>query len=203
MVRARLQFGRRRGLSVVEAVVAAMLLSFVVAATAQLLAVGQAQQRIARNYSDAQTDLREALVRSTRAIRHGYAVKNPSADVGAVANYPNLTSTTTQLIVEVPEPTGALSERVQLRFHVTNGTFYAQRSDETAPGTELIEDVDSIVFSYWRTTGTTRIPVNDTTGANTPSTATEVDIRLIAVRDNAETPVSTLVTLRNSIAGSL
>jgi hypothetical protein len=187
---------------------AAILLSFVVAASANLISVGQRQQRIARNYAQVETDLREALRRATRAVRHGYSVQSPTINTSAVLNFadsgvPKLLSDSTQVIVKVPEPTGSNPDTVELRFHLTNGTLYAQRSDQSSPGTALISDVSSLSISYWNTVGTTRTAVNDTTGSNVPSAATEVQFTITAVEDQATTKVSTLVAMRNKIAGSL
>lgn len=184
---------RRRGFSLMEAVITALILSFVVAATASLMNSGLRQQKIGREYSQAQTDLRQGLSRATRAIRHAYGVVNPSTE----ANFGGSTaSNTNQIIVRVPEPAGSANPDVEMRFHASNGTLYAQRDDEAAPGTALMTGVQSLTFNYFQSNTGVSVPMN-----GTPSQASAVQVRVTAVVGSATTPVETLVTMRNSILG--
>src|SRR5690348_17322830 len=67
----------QRGTSLIELLAVAIILSFLIGATAQFYNVGKAQQRLGQGYSQVQTDLRAALRVATRTIRHGYALKHP------------------------------------------------------------------------------------------------------------------------------
>src|ERR1041385_3230096 len=90
----------RRGVTIAELLVVAIVLSFIVGAAMRLYNLAQHQQLQARMYSQAQTDLRTALRRATRAIRHGYAAKATSSK----SNFPNGSATSsTQVIVPIPE----------------------------------------------------------------------------------------------------
>ena len=177
-----------------ELVLTALILSFILAATAQLYRVGNEQHRIVRHYSQVQVNLREALRRATRTIRHGSAVVTGST----VSNFQVADSTATQLIVVVPEPTGVMPDWIQVRIHLDGGILYAQRADQAAPGTPLITGVQSVNFDYFQVAGTTRAAVN-----GTPQVANEVQLSVVGRDGNATTRVTTLVNLRNAIAGSL
>ncbi|MFN3648286.1 MAG: type II secretion system protein [Armatimonadota bacterium] len=187
---------RRRGVTLAEVVIAAMILGFLLAATANLYQVGFRQQRLAGAYGQVQTDLRDALRRATRGMRHGFRVVSPSTS----PSFPVTTSSAAQVIVEVPEPSASASSSVEVRFHVSGGVLYAQRSDQAAPGLALIQGVQTVSFEYFRqpSSGTEHTPVN---GA--PASANEVRVTVTARRPPATTTVSTLVNLRNSIAGYL
>ncbi|HOJ23012.1 MAG TPA: type II secretion system protein [Armatimonadota bacterium] len=183
---------RCRGLSLVEMLVAALVLSFLVASTAAVYQGGEKQQRTARAYSLAQTDIRRALQRITRTARHGYQVV-PTSNWGTFAGQ---SSGMHQLIVEVPEP-GATS-RAQVRFYIQDGNVYAQRQNVPSPGILLIEGVQALEFRYYQT--------DPGTGARPevpPDQATEVEITLTAVRGPAVTTVKAYVNLRNAIGASL
>jgi hypothetical protein len=182
----------RRGATLLELVASALLLSFVVAAASKLFQVGHASHTMVRHYSQAQSDLREALRRATWGMRHGYGVVATST----AGNFPVQASNTAQAILLLPEPTGSNPAQVQVRYHVTNGILYAQRANEAAPGMALLPGVQNVTFAYYQTNGATRVPVN-----GTPALATEVEIQATARRHRWNTKVSTLVNLRNSITG--
>lgn len=175
----------------IEGLVVALLLSFAVAATAALLGAGQRQQRLGRNYSQVQQDLREALRRSTRGIRHGYTVVGTSTDPDFAAAP---SSGANQVIVNMTTTGDA---QIQARYHLTNGTFYVQRADEAAPGAALITGVTELVVSYYQSIGAVRTPTD-----GTPANATEIRMRVKAKREAVSTAAETLVTLRNKQAGS-
>jgi hypothetical protein len=183
----------RRGASMVETVATAFLLSFALAATAQLYRVGFVQQRVARSYSGAQTEGREALRRVTRTLRHGKKPVNPSTE----AAFPVTTSDASQVIVKVPEPEGAATDWMEVRVHRSGTVLYAQRADQAAPGTSLLTGVAALSFNYFSVVGATRTQV-----AGAPATADEVQVTLTTLRESSYTKVSTLVNLRNAIAGS-
>lgn len=181
----------RRGYSLIEALIGVLILSFVVAATATLMEVGTRQQRLGRSYSQVQTELRDALRRATRSVRHGYWVVGTST----VSNFSAApTSGSTQVIVRLPQAGGGTLEA---RYHLSGGTLYVQREDEVAPGTALITGVTQFTLGYYRTNGSVR-----SASDGTPANATEVKFRLTATRGSATTPVETLVTLRNRLAGT-
>lgn len=179
-------------MSLVEVLVAALVLSFLVASTAAVYQGGEKQQRTARAYSLAQTDIRSALQRITRTARHGYKVV-PASSSGTFSGQ---SSGLNQLIVEIPEP-GAAS-RAEVRFYVANGRVYAQRNNEAAPGLLLIEGAQTLEFRYYQTD-----PGTGARNVAAPGSATEVEITLTAVRGPAVTTVKAYVNLRNAIGASI
>jgi type II secretory pathway component PulJ len=184
-------FRTRRGYSLIEAVVTLVILSFVVAATATMMEVGTRQQRLGRNYSEVQTELRDALRRVTRGLRHGYQVVASSTQ----ANFATApTSGPTQVIVKLPQAGGGI---IEVRYHLSNGTLYSQREDETAPGTARLTEVDSLSLSYYQTVGSVRSAAD-----SSPGDATEIRFYVTATRGSATTPVEALVALRNRLAGT-
>src|SRR5437868_3412727 len=125
----------RRGVTIIEMLMVAIILSFIVGATMRLYNVGQYQQLQARMYSQAQLDLRVALRRATRTIRHGYSPKATSSK----SNFPSdSASSSTQVIVPIPE-TDSDGTNKEIRVYYSSGSLYAQRSDETGSGTLLID----------------------------------------------------------------
>ena len=173
-----------RGVSLMEMLAALLILSFIVAATATLFNTGQRQQRLGRAFSQAQTDIRVALRDAMRAIRHGTVV-NPSTNFGG-----NAPSNSSQVIVNVPEPTGAATSYIELRYYLSSGTLYKQRSDQNA-GSAILTGVDSLTINYFKTVYSSRTSVD----AN-PETATEVLITVTVIRERITTRVSTLIALR-------
>lgn len=182
----------RRGTSLVEALAVSLILAFVMAASARLLHAGNVQQLLSRGYSQAQTDLRDALRRATRGIRHAFGVV-PASSSPTFSAAPN--SNASQLIVRLPQPGSAA---IEARYYLSNGTFYVQRDTDAAPGTPLITGVTQLQFQYLRVSATTH---TDVTGS--PGSANEVRIRLTARRETATTPVEALVSMRNSVIGTL
>jgi hypothetical protein len=173
-----------------EMVLAALLLSFIVAAVSALYNVAYKQQRIARNYSQVQTDIRAGLRRATRAIRHGYKVVNPSTQ----ANFPVKASNASQMIVVVPDNTAAQRE---LRLYLSSGTLYAQYQDQTtASATALLSGVTALTFNYFYENVTTKTATD-----GSPQLATEVQITVTAQQDAATTTVQAYVELRNATLG--
>src|SRR5579871_3260255 len=86
---------RRRGALLVEVLAAALILTFLVGATAQFFKVGNGQQRLGASYSQVETNLRTALRLMTRTIRHGYNVVSSVSS----GNLNGKSSSTTQIIV--------------------------------------------------------------------------------------------------------
>src|SRR5262249_35564713 len=113
-------------------------------------------------------------------------------------------SNASQLVVNVPEPTGSATSNIELRFYLSNGVFYKQRSDQygTSSGTALISNVLTLKFNYYQTTGSTRLSA-DPGNANGLSTnqATEVLITVITSQDSTTTEATALVQLRNYLPG--
>ena len=182
------RFPARRGVSLAELLVSLTMMAMVIASCATLLTIGRRQQKTWQRYSQLQTDLHTALRRATRTIRHGSAVLNPSA----AANFPVKTSSATQVIVQVPEPTGTSPTTVQVRFYVSGGVFYAQRSDVAGNGLTLMSGVQSVAFSYYRTAAGTRTSVS-----GTPQTATEIGITLTGSSGGLNTSLTSLTAMRN------
>lgn len=188
----------RPGVSLVELLAVAIILSFLVGATAQFYNTSKAQHQLSRDYSQVQTDLRTALRRVTRTLRHGFAPKHPSTR----ANFPSgSTSNSTQVIVPIPEADGAGVNK-EIRIYYSNGSLYAQRSDETGAGTLLINDLNTspagAEFRYYKTVA----GANPTEVANAPETATEIRITLTGKYGRATTSVVAYVALRNVISGT-
>ena len=186
----------RQGVTIAEMLIVAVVLSFIVGATMRLYNLAQHQQLQARMYSQAQGDLRIALRRATRVLRHGYAAKATSTK----SNFPSgSASSSTQIIVPIPE-TDTNASNKEIRVYYSNGSLYAQRSDQTGSGTLLISGLRTspggATFNYYKTSG-----VSTTEVASSPDTATEVRITLWAVRFNVTTSVSAYAALRNVISG--
>lgn len=189
-----------RGVSLLELVVTTAILSFIVAATARLYFIGQAQQAAARNYSQAQTDLRMALRQVTYAVRHGCQVVTESTGqdslVKAFATADRQSDAGT-LTLRVPEPSGATLPYVELQFYAADGVLYSRRADQSAPGNALLQGVETLAFHYFRTVpqglGTAAVSVD-----NAPATATEVQITLAVRRGTVTTQVQTYIMLRNT-----
>lgn len=180
-----------------EVLVASLLVFGIVAAASRLYGIGVAQQSMARNYSQVQTDLRTALRRVTRTLRHGFALKNPSTQTSFPSG--SLTSNSTQVIVPVQE-SSAVPE-IRIYFDSTAGTLYAQRSDDGSI-TDLLDQVSSLTFNYYKTIAGVTTEV-----ASAPETATEVKITLTAwygsfVGARATTTCTAYVALRNNIVNS-
>jgi len=131
---------------------ATLLLAFVTSATAALYHVGTRQQRNAQFYSETQTDLKEALRRITRTIRHGgwggvgVVMGSSVTNFAGVAN-----STASQIIVSVPQPNAIGSDQVRI-YMDGSGNVYAQRNDSVGAGTLMLAGPSStIAFRYWQT----------------------------------------------------
>lgn len=178
----------RRGFSLPEMLAALTMLAFVIMGAATLLNVGRRQQQTLRIYSQVQTDLRGGVRRATRTLRHASKILNPSS----MANFPVKVSNASQVIVEVPEPTGNSPATVEVRFYVSNGVFYAQRSDVAGAGVVLERGVQSVAFNYFRTINGVR-----STADATPDQATEIQITVTASSGAINTRLSSLVALRN------
>lgn len=178
-----------RGMTLIEVLIVALIMTFLTIGVGMLYTVGQRQQRISNYYSQVQTDMREGLRRVTRTLRHGYEVVGTST----AGTLNGLSSSTSQIIVRVPEPTGAATTYVHIRFYVSGSVLYSQRQDQSAPGVALLDGVQTLAFNYF-----------DEYGANmnaTPTAATRTEIVLTARRGPATTTVRTLVTLRNRSVG--
>ena len=186
---------RSRGYSLVEMLGAAMILAFVSLGTVMLYRVGDKTQRTARFYSDAQSQVREALRRVSRTVRHANGVVTNSL----VANFSTAPSSdTTQVIVETPAPASTSTEYI--RFYLNGTTLYAQRHDDTDAGIAITSGVQSMTVNYYYTTvtssGISRTRVN---GA--PTTATEVQITLVLKSGTVTTTENVFVELRNHSLG--
>lgn len=181
----------RRGVTFIEMAVTALVLAFIVAATAGLYNIGQRQQLIGGRYSANQTNMREALRRMTRALRHGYAVVGTSS-AGSLSG---ISSGAGQVVVRVPDPGGATQSDL-LFYRSPAGAIYYLGQNDPAPGTKLLDNVQSLTFNYFQTT-----PSGTTVVDATPSQATEVMITMTAVSRPATTTVTAYVNLRNAIGG--
>jgi Tfp pilus assembly protein PilW len=187
---------RRRGTTLVELVIAFLILAFVSIGTMQLYRVGDQQQRTARLYSDAQTRAREAMRRMLKTVRHGSAIEMGATNfVGQTA----ASSSTSQLVVTVP-PT---SSPGHIRLYLSGTSVYAQRSDDTGAGLEIATGVQSLGFTYYLTSATSSgTTVTQVNGA--PASATEVEISLtMLLRSGSSATMNekAYVSLRNKNLG--
>lgn len=178
----------KRGFSLPEMLAALTMLAFVLTSAATLLNVGRRQQQTLRQYSQVQTDLRAGLRRASRTLRHAQSIKNPSA----AANFAVKVSDASQVIVEVPEPTGSAQTTVEVRFYLSNGVLYAQRADVATAGVALETGVQNVEFRYFRTANGVRA-----TSDSAPQQATEVQLTVTAASGAISTRLSTLVSMRN------
>lgn len=181
---------RHRAFSLPEMLVALTMLGFVITGAATLLNVARRQQRTLRLYSQVQTDLRAGIRRATRTLRHAAQVVSPSSST----NFPVKTSGPTQVIVQVPEPTGTSPNTVEVRLYLSGGTFYAQRSDVSGAGIALETGVQSLTFNYFRTEGGTRTTVD-----GTPTQATEIQIAITGSSGTMSSSLTALVAMRNAL----
>jgi type II secretory pathway pseudopilin PulG len=191
------------GWTLLELLASAIVLSFLVASSATLYSVWQRQSLLARNYSQAQTDLRTAFRIMLRTIRHGTTVVATSSSGtinGKVSN-------ASQIVVHVPESGSASADVV---FYVDSaGTLYYQRDTDATP-TSMITGVKTISIHYFQTTttvsGTGTLSEANTEVAGAPASATEVQIALTVrsggpkdtTNEAAVTTVQSYVTLRNT-----
>ena len=184
----------RRGHTLWEMLATTLLLGMTATAAATLMRTGQRQQKIARDYSQIQTDMRSAVRRASRTIRHGYAVVNPSSSSRFAGN---TASNGSQVIVKVPEPGN--TSQVEVRFYLSGGTFYAQRADDTGSGLALMSGVNTLSFNYYQTSSATG---TRTAVDSTPQSATEVGLTLNATSGLVTSSFTSYVALRNKNTGT-
>lgn len=180
---------RRSGVSLLEMVSSLTILAVIAAATVGLYWSGQNTQRLARSYSEAQTDIRSALRQMTRTLRTAETIlaQGTSGTLNGIA------SNGYQVVFRLRSSAGS---PIEGRYYVSNGVLYQQTSAQAAPGTELARDVVSLTFNYYRTLAGMRSSVN----AN-PSLATEVEINLRVRNQRVTTGLTAYVTLRWKLTG--
>ncbi len=183
-----------RAVSLVELLVSTLIFTFVLTAAVSLYSAGNVQQNRARYYSQAQTDLRLILRTASRTIRHAYGVVSSSTE----SRFPSgsKSSSQDQIIVRVPEPARAKKNSIEIRFYVLDGAFYAQRSDEAAPGTKFAEGVKSLKVNYFRSTGSFRNSAD-----NAPATATEAQLNIQNTVGNVSSGAAAYIAFRNADIG--
>ncbi len=193
-----------------EMLLSMLILAFLAAATASLYTVGQAQHHTAKGYSQVQTDVRRAMARVTRTIRHGYSVVGTSS-LGTLNGLSSAVND--QIIVEVPEPSPSTAKR-QIRFYRSNaGVLYYQDHTQAAPGTALMTGLQvpregltsgeaaPLTFHYYQSIPDLSGAVTTTNVDANPSLATEVRITITARSAPVSTTVRAYVSLRNSLQG--
>ena len=192
LVRRALRGGRRHGVSLVELVATFLILAFVTVGTLNLYNVGNRQQRNARFYSQAQTDIREGIRRILRTVRHGSAVLTGTSFSAA-------DSTTSQIIVAVPQA----SPGDQIRIYASSGNIYAQTAGDAAAslaGTLMVAAPATLLVNYSQTTVTaTGTTITAVDGA--PASATEAQVTITATRGSVTTKSIAYVELRNRSLG--
>jgi len=200
---------RQRGISLIEAVGSMLILAFVTLGTVQLYRVGDKQQRTARNYTNAQTQNREAVRRMVRTIRHAYGVQmSDSLFTGSPSSGPSV------IIVSVPQYDSSTQTSFtdHIQFYVSGSTLYSLRSGdgtvshpaEASPGTVIATGVQSLTFTYYKTS-------NASSGATTATlnsgynAATEVNVALASTSGGtiagATSTENAYVELRNASLG--
>ena len=180
---------RVAGVSLVEMMSALLILGIVTSAAFSLYWTGNQAHRRSRFYSQAQTDARTALREMTRVIRSSIAV----VSTGTQGTLSGLASGSNQLVLRVPQSSGS---PIEVRYYVSNGVLYVQRSTDAAPGSALMRGVTGLTFGYVRTLAGTRTPVD-----SAPATATEVDVRLHVRRASVTTGLSAYVAIRTAVSG--
>src|SRR5690349_20361706 len=115
-----------------------LAVSFLLAVTSTLYSVGFRQQRTGRRYSLAQTDGRAALARVTRTRRHGSKVVGTS-NAGTLSG---LTSSASQLIVNIPQATG--NSPIDVMYAIDNAGNLYYKGQNDANGTTLTYGVQSM-----------------------------------------------------------
>jgi prepilin-type N-terminal cleavage/methylation domain-containing protein len=201
MITRRTRHRCRRGVTLMEMVVASLILAFITVATAQLYHGVDGQHREARFYSDAQARIREALRVMLRTLRHGSAIETNGAITfyNGVNSVISPASSTSQVIVTVPQPNNTTGSD-HIRFYLSGTTLYAQRSDDTNLGVAIATGVQTLTFNYFQTqtssTGTSRSAVD---GA--PGSGTEVQITLVLTSSDVTTTETAYVELRNKSLG--
>src|SRR5438132_1084180 len=116
----------RRGVTLVEALIAAIIFTFVISAAGALFSKGQQQQQLAQSSSQPRQDVPEALRRVTRAIRHGYWVVGSNTSPAstpstctALTSANRFSDTSSQVVVAVPEPSGTSPSKQEIRFYLS------------------------------------------------------------------------------------
>ncbi|MCW3097140.1 MAG: hypothetical protein JWL77_2758 [Chthonomonadaceae bacterium] len=203
--RSRARIRRRTAASLIELLAAVLILSVVMAGVALLYQVNNRVSRRMRNYSLVQTDLRTGLKRATRTIRHGtQVVVSATTYTPAVTTFTasasRASNTSSQVIVCVPEASGANPAFVEVRLYLSNGTLYAQRADEGnagTAGTVLLTGISAFTITYWNSSVSPRATTN-----GSPQLATEVELSVTAAEPGqgaVSTTVDSLVSLRNYV----
>jgi type II secretory pathway pseudopilin PulG len=179
---------RRRGAALVELLVTAVILSFVVAGTARLLRAGEAQQRVARSYSQGHTDLRAALRDATRAARRAKEVESPS----------DVTQCTLRVL---PYATAVASTDggTRFRFYRDAASSELRAQPEGGAAQTLMTGVEAVQFQYF-TTQINAAGVQLVTTAD-PTNATLVRITARLVRGPVRHTAESDITLRSRMAG--
>ena len=158
-------------------------MAFVTMATVGFFSVGTKTQRIDRFYTQAQTDLRSAMLHLTRTVRHGSGVQMASGWSNFAAA-PD--SNAAQVIVAVPQSGASGTDYIRIYRNTTTGAIYAQRQDDAGVGTKLMDGPSTLTLNYFATTATS-------TGTSTsiadaaPGSATEVQVSLTTTRGGATT----------------
>ena len=194
----------KRGFSLVEALGSLIIMSMIVGATVKMYSTGAKNQRDDRSYTQAQTDLRTALLHITRTVRHSIGVQMSSAQTN-FASAPN--SSSTQIIVAVPQPGNAGTDYVRIYRDATTGNIYAQRQDAVGAGSKILDGPSSMTINYFQTTINSTGP-STAASDGAPDSATEVQINLGVTRGNKTTTVTygsvtsssvAYITMRNTI----
>ncbi|MFM7323260.1 MAG: type II secretion system protein J [Armatimonadota bacterium] len=184
---------RIRAVTMIEALIAVAIFTFIVSAIGLLFNAVYKQQQLARNLSRGLTDLRSGFVVLTRVGRHAYRV------VESTSSFGNAASSASQLIIEVPEPTGTTPATVLIRFYVTGGTLYKQRAGQSDPGTPLLDNVSSVAFRYFYNQGGTRseLPATLFGLATTIGSAREIEATVVTLEGGTSVRDVASILLRN------
>lgn len=173
-----------RGVSLVELLAVSGIMLFIVVATFQLFRVGNYQASQGRDYSQIQTETRQALRPALRVIR---AAKSVVVN-GTMGTLSGQSSTAAQLVVLVARSDGT---EVLCRYHVYQGTLYRQTSGDAAPGLAMLTGVTGVMWHYYVTSAGARTL---TDGA--PAAANEVTVGLTVMRGNVYTSTNAGASLR-------
>lgn len=186
--------GRRTaGASLAEMLACLLILSFAVASVSKLMTAGLLQQQAGRERSDGQDAVRKGVRLAVRSLRHGFRVVASSTSFGSAQS-----SSASQVIVEVPQPSGSNPSKILIRLYRSANTLYLQRSDQPGSPVVALSGITSLTVSYYLTSGTTRTPC-----PSSPSSATDLQLTVRATSGSAIIQMSADVTMRNALGTAM
>ena len=184
---------RTVGASLAEMLACLLILSFAVASVSKLMTAGLLQQQAGRERSDGQDAVRKGVRLAVRSLRHGFRVVSSSTAFGSAQS-----SSASQVIVEVPQPSGSNPSRILMRLYRSANVLYLQRSDQPGSPVAALSGITALTVNYYLTSGNTR-----TLCPSSPSSATDLQLTVRATSGNAIIQMSADVTMRNALGTAM